>query len=172
MTPQQIVALGIRILAIFLAAYGLEYVFSVPASMNAANKTDLLHIAYSIGVPILIVAALLWFFPMAIAHRILPRTRFENHLKLQPLEAARVGCALIGLWLFTKVALSVPWSLLVAIATEGQSIFRSLDSIDFVFDAAETALALILILKSDVFAKIALRDNDSRGDGEDSRSDD
>lgn len=169
MTPQQLVALGLRILALWLAAYGLEYVFSVTASMNAMNLANRSYVAYSIGGACLAVAALLWFFPMIVAHRIVPRTRFENHVKLQPLEAARVGCALIGLWLFARVAPSLAWFILrVAANTGDQSVFRSLeptDKLEFVFYVFEVALSFALIMKSSAFAELALRDGESREGG-------
>jgi hypothetical protein len=170
MTPQQVVAIGIRVLAIWLAVYGLEYCVSVPLSMNAANLAEHSYVAYSIGAAMLMVAALLWLFPMVIAHRILPRTEFENHLRLQPLEAARVGCALVGLWLFARTAPSFALFVVRAIAnSDGHSVVRSLgagENLTLVFYVIELALSFVLIYKSAAFARLALRDEKSRADGE------
>jgi hypothetical protein len=170
MTPQQVVALGIRILSIWLAIYGLEYVFSVSASMKGTNLEEGLSIAYSIGGAFLGLAAMLWFFPMAVAHRIVPRTRFENHLKLQPLEAARVGCALIGLWLFAHTVPSFAWFILrLATSVGDQSFFQSLqpsDRVDVIFYIFELGLSFAFVLKSAAFAKIALRNEVLPHDGE------
>jgi len=44
-----------------------------------------------------IAAIVLWIFPLSVAHKIIPRTKFENTINIAALEAARVGCALIGL---------------------------------------------------------------------------
>ena len=68
----------------------------------------------------LAVAALLWLFPMWIAHRLIPRTRFENKLmNIQPREVARVGCCLIGLWLLSNYLGTLIWFLFKGALTPG-----------------------------------------------------
>ncbi len=168
MTPQQIVALGIRLVALLVGYYSLRFLLFLPASMNSTNLAGQTHISYIFGVLALLLAVFFWFFPMAIAHRILPRTRFDNHLNLQAFEAARVGCSLIGLWFAVSVAPNLIWYLFSNLvnATE-QSFFRSLsadDKLTFVFYLAELALALALIFRSHVFARLVVgRGSEEKG---------
>jgi hypothetical protein len=158
MTPQQIVALGIRLLALLVGFYSLRFLLFLPASMNSTNLANQVHISYIIGTLALLAAALFWFFPMVIAHRILPRTRFDTQLNLQAFEAARVGCSLIGLWFAVSVAPNLIWFLFSTLVNSAeQPFFRSLNADDrmtFVFYLVEFALALILIFRSHIFARI------------------
>ena len=156
MTPQQIVGLGIRLFAIWLAVTGLQYIFRIPAALEAAHADEKAIGAYIIAAAYAVVALLLWFFPMWTAHKLLPRTNFENSLNLQPLEAARVGCALIGLWFFAQGFLDAVWFLFRAfLSTGSQSAFESLGSsakLDFAVTAVNLIFALVLILRAETFA--------------------
>jgi hypothetical protein len=125
--PQQVVGLGVRLFAIWLALIGLDKLggyFTTLARPGWKEPAE-----YLLVVPLLywLVAALLWFFPMSVAHRLVPKTRFENVLSFAPLELARVGTALLGLWL---LATSMPWLAtvlvrVVAFPAPGGSFFRS-----------------------------------------------
>lgn len=128
--------------------------------MSSSNLADQAPISYLVGALALLLAIFLWFFPMAIAHRILPRTKFDNHLSLQTFEAARVGCSLIGLWFAISVAPGLIWFLFSNLVnSSGQSFFRSLNAEDrmtFAFYLAELGFALLLIFRSNVFAQIVV----------------
>ena len=161
MTPQQIIAIGIRLVATFLAFFSLRYLFALPASMASNNLAAQAYIAYITGGAALVLAAALWFFPMAIAHRIVPRTSHGNVVKLQAIEAARVGCALIGLWFLVSVLPAFVWFFFSRLASPGTGSLYGLltpaERFEFWFYLAEIALAMFLIFGSSVFARLALR---------------
>ncbi|KUM03560.1 hypothetical protein AWB61_00035 [Chromobacterium sp. F49] len=46
----------------------------------------------------LLLAAFLWFFPMFIAHKLVPRTHDANALKIPGRELLAAGTAILGLW--------------------------------------------------------------------------
>lgn len=156
MTPQQIVGIGVRLFAIWLAVACLHYFLRVPAMLETMHIADKTNTAYGIAAGYAIAALLLWLFPMWAAHKLLPRTNFENHLNLQPLETARVGCALMGLWFFAHGFLDAVWFFFRALlVTGGQSTWAGLGP-DARLDAAVIAVnvifGLVLIFRAETFA--------------------
>ena len=160
MTPQQFVGLGIRIVAIWLAFACLNYLVRIPAALEAANAGEKAIGAYGIAAAYAVAALLLWLFPMWTAHKLLPRTNFENTINLQPLEAARVGCALIGLWFFAQGFLDAVWFLFRAfLSTSSQSTYDSLGSsgkLDFAIIVVNLIFGLALILRAGAFASFVV----------------
>jgi hypothetical protein len=162
MTPQQIVGLILRLVALSLVSQSIGYIFSIPKMLTTANLGDTASYAYIVGFLYIFGAALLWFFPMWIAHKIVPRTSFENKLNLQPLEAARVGCSLIGLWLFVKVFAVLVWFLFrAAVLNQNESMYRSLDPdsrLNLIINCIELVLALVLIFRSGTFSRLVIQE--------------
>lgn len=162
MTPQQIVALGIRLLAIWLAVSSFRYFVLVPADLGGLNLDEKSRQAHVVAAACAAAAVLLWLFPMWTAHKLLPRTRFENTISLNAAEAARVGCALIGLWFFTQGLLDAVWFLFLALLFPGsESAFGSLGKeaqLNFIVTLATLAVGLVLIFRSATFAAFAVRD--------------
>jgi hypothetical protein len=160
MTPQQIVAIGIRFFAVYIVFQSLEYLVTIPNSMENTNLNSKAYLAYGIGSFGVLAALFCWFFPLSIANRIVPRTRFENHLNLQAFEAVRAGGSLIGLWLFATALPSILWFFFSIAANAGpnQSIFGALDTeskIRIAFHVVQLVLAYVLIFKSHLFAALA-----------------
>ena len=163
MTPQQFVGLGVRLVAIWIAVQNFAFLVSIPAMVRGVDRPDSAIYGYAIAVWWLIVAALLWFFPMWTAHKLIPRTRFENTIKLQPLEAARVGCSLLGLWLLANQLRGFLWFLVRGAFTpdKGTSVMRTFtpdEQIGIVVTVCQIAFALALIVYSARFATLALRE--------------
>jgi hypothetical protein len=170
MNPQQIVALGVRFFAVFAVLHSVDYLIRIPAGMKNTNLEMQACVSYGFGAICLLIALLLWFFPLAMANRILPRTGLQNRLNLQAFYAARVGGSLIGLWLFANAMPGVLWFLFLGAAssTTSQSIVGALvteDKVKLAYYAAQLLLAFVLIFKSHLFAPIAMRNNqDSHAD--------
>jgi hypothetical protein len=107
------------------------------------------------GGSILIVAALLWLFPLTIAHKILPRTSPSEAWSLSAESAARVGCALIGLWLLVK-KIYIFSSLFITALIDPGFAFTTLpveSKVDLAVSFGELVLAVLLIVRSDLFAR-------------------
>jgi hypothetical protein len=163
MTPQQLVGLGVRLVAIWIAIENFWFLLSIPRIVQSIGKPDSAIYGYAIAGWWLIVAALLWFFPMWTAHKLLPRTRFENAIRAQPLELARVGCSVLGLWLFANQLRGSLWFLIRGAFSPDRntSVFRSFtpdEQIGFVVSICQIAFALALIVYSAHFAALALRE--------------
>jgi hypothetical protein len=167
MTPQQIIGVGIRLFAVMLALSTLTYIATIPHELAQSGSRYAGYAYLGVGV-YLLAAALLWFFPMSIANRIVPRTRFENRISLQALEAARVGCSLIGLWLLAKTLPSVVWLLFNLLAYSGHdSLFRSLSEdlkYGLLSAVVQGVLALVLIFRSGDFAALVIREKKQPAD--------
>jgi len=161
MTPQQIVGLGVRLLAVWIAIRSVGIFIQNAAAFRALDMADK---AFNIGVLTawwLAVALLLWLFPMWIAHKLIPRTRFENKLNVQPMEVARVGCCLLGLWLLANHLGTMIWFLFKGALTPGtSSVIRTFtpdERLQFLALSIQVAFALFLTFGSASFATIALR---------------
>ena len=165
MTPQQIVGLGIRLLALWIAFNALPYLAFKPFPIFSPDVSDQKWTAYLIGITYLVAAILLWLFPMWIAHKLLPRTQFQNKLQINNLEAAKVGCGLIGLWVLSQILPTMVWYLFRAfLIASNESFFSSLNAdakLDLATSIAETIFSLFLIVRSDVFACLLIRERHS-----------
>lgn len=158
MTPQQIVGLAVRLFAAWVALAGLSAIGTYFAALSQPGTRD--GAAFTLVVPALyfLLAFGLWFFPMAIAHRLVPKTRFDNVLSAQPLELARVGSALIGLWV---LATSVPWmgavlTRVLLFEAANTSYFRSMaadSKFYFVEDVLRIVVGVALVAGSARFAE-------------------
>ncbi len=164
MTPQQLVGLGVRLVAIWIAIQSFWFLLSIPSMVHSVGRPDSAIYGYAVGGCWLIVAALLWFFPMWTAHRLIPRTRFENTVRVQPLEVARAGCSLLGLWLLATQLRGFLWFLIRGAFSpdKNSSIIRAFtpdEQIGFFVSVLQIAFALALIVYSARFATLAMRDS-------------
>lgn len=113
MTPQQAVGLASRLFAIWLAL-GAFQSWMVVRAVHAEGLADAGWLQYSVPAIYWIAAVLLWFFPMSIAHRLVPRTRFEDRLALPPQQVVVVACVVLGLCIVLLRALPALASWLAA----------------------------------------------------------
>ncbi|MCL2021099.1 MAG: hypothetical protein FWG81_03115 [Betaproteobacteria bacterium] len=103
MTPQQIVGLFVRLFAIWLVLSAVQLI-GLGSTMNRQLPLEQ-WTPYYISVIVFAVAVVLWLFPIVIAHKLVPRTQFDNVLRVPTHEAAIVACIVLGLWLFVARAL-------------------------------------------------------------------
>jgi hypothetical protein len=158
MTPQQIVGIALRLLALWLALNSVRYLIWFPIALIESDLANRTAYSYSIGIVYIVGALLLWFFPMWLANKLTPRSQFENRLNLQPLEAIRAGCALIGLWLFASGLPNLVWFFFRAIVFNSDtSAFSSLDldtKLDIAVALFEVCFSLVLIFRAGQFASM------------------
>ncbi|HTE16669.1 MAG TPA: hypothetical protein VK642_16490 [Burkholderiales bacterium] len=163
MTPQQLVGIGLRLFAIWLAISGISYVFAIPNELAAKPMLDAASRYYSsaLGFAHFMAALLLWLFPMWIAHKIVPRTHFDNHLNSPAWELARVGCSLLGLWQMIRVLPSLAYFLfkmqLIAGSTSLMSALSKENKAELLYLVVELALGILLIALSGKFARFIAR---------------
>ena len=101
MSPHQVVAVGVRLFAIWLAIYALRV---APGFLVQVRKyDDQFAIGLTIAtVPIVLgVLIVLWFFPRTIARRLLPGSPPPEPPVISPDAWFAVGCSLLGLWVLS-----------------------------------------------------------------------
>lgn len=104
MTPQQAVGLASRLFAIWLALASIQsWMFA--RAVQSQGLTGAAWLQYSVPAIYWLSAVVLWFFPLSIAHRLLPRTRFEDRMALPARQAVTVACVVFGLFVLLVRAL-------------------------------------------------------------------
>jgi hypothetical protein len=99
MTPQQIVALALRLFAIWLGTQALRMVpwyFEPGALQSPSHVYNTFVLAIS---AVLIVA--LGLFPRSIAGKLLPSSESQSRISASADTWLAMGCTLIGLWTLT-----------------------------------------------------------------------
>ncbi|HYE39773.1 MAG TPA: hypothetical protein VEB23_07565 [Ramlibacter sp.] len=104
MTPQQAVGLACRLFAVWLALGSFQGWMLVRAAQTQ-GIAQAEWVQYSVPGIYWLAAVLLWFFPMSIAHRLLPRTRFEDRMALPAQKVLVVACIVLGLLVLALRAL-------------------------------------------------------------------
>ena len=156
MTPQHFVAVGIRLFAIWLAIRSARFFTSVPVLLDSMDRDDRLLQFLLYGVVHLVIAVCLWTFPMTVARKILPSASSAVAVNFSAKELARVGCALLGLWLLVNKFYTFS-SLIGTAALDASLRITELpleSKVDLVVSLGELILAAFLIVRSDLFARI------------------
>jgi hypothetical protein len=96
MTPQQAVGLAGRLFAIWLALASFQS-WLVARAVQAEGLPEAHWLQYSVPAVYWVAAVFLWFFPLSIAHRLVPRTRFEDRMVLPAQQLVVVACVVFGL---------------------------------------------------------------------------
>lgn len=98
MSPHQIIAVAVRLFAIWLA---LTVVFDFWSFYNDAagqNEAYTRVVVVTAAVLLLVLVLVLWRFPLTIAHKLLSSPANEPSSPASPDLWLAMGCALIGLW--------------------------------------------------------------------------
>ena len=163
MTPQQLVGLGVRLFALWLALTSIGTISAIWSTQLPEGAPKSLGIG--VGIAYLVGAAALWFLPMAVAHRLLPRTSHTNAISAGGFEIARAGTCLLGLWLLVKTLPTAAWYIfrMATLTSVGSAIdaFNSDAKVDMAVIVFQLALAVVLIVKSEGFARLAVPATDS-----------
>lgn len=158
MTPQQLVGTAVRLFAVWLILSSLAYFTTFPSTLETSPSVQ--YGRYFVGGLFLLFAAWLWFCPMVVAHTIVPRTTHDNRLSVRGHELARVGIALLGLWLAAKALPSVVWVLYRAfLFAEINSSFASLTAdlkLELAVSVTELFIAGALVAKAGAIARLAV----------------
>ena len=161
MTPQQLVGLGIRLLSLWFLYHGGIWVLqwiTLPNEPGMAAFRDRFISGAVAGVSYFVASIFLWNAPMWVAHKLVPRTGHENVLNVSLFDTARVGCALIGLWIFASTLQNIVWFLISALIASGSdSVFMAMsreNRVSFAVDVFQVALALFLVLRAHGFARL------------------
>ena len=160
MTPHQFIGLAARIYAIWLALVGLGMAIAT-FTVEGPVPDGIAPVRLGAAAFYLLAALLLWFFPMSLAQSLLPRTRFEDVLRLPSQQALTVAFIVLGVALVIFRALPDLVSFLtvaVAFVASGTPVTavgpdRAYEGI---LGAAELAIGVAMVRKASAFTRWAL----------------
>ena len=164
MTPQQFIAVIVRFASIYLvfsALMAIQLAFSIATDFG---NQSFLAVELLVGT-YLVLAIIFWSFPMSIAHFLIPNTKFDNVIKLQPYQAIYVACVCLGLWICVIKALPY-FSTYISIGTMVLHNNQSLRAVDLIENRKllegfiQLIAGLLLIFKASYLSKkiISLQD--------------
>jgi len=96
MSPQQIVGVASRLFGVWLVVLAFQAVVIARALKESGGSAGAVAPYFFAGT-YMVAAALLWFFPMSIAHKLVPRTKFDEPVRLRGTMAVEVACVVLGL---------------------------------------------------------------------------
>src|SRR5512132_3348108 len=99
MSPQQTIAVLVRLFAIWLAIYFARMLPAFYIQMVETGDSNATVIAVVVAVLIVVALLILWFFPRTIGGALLGSTPPLVTESASPDTWFAIGCALIGLWL-------------------------------------------------------------------------
>jgi hypothetical protein len=157
MTPQQIVGLAARLLAIWLAFSALQMIGNGMAVNNQQGLEPTAAFFVWAGIMFLL-AALLWFFPMVVAHKFIPRTKFQDVVHVPASQVVMIACVILGLWLFTVRVLpgfAYYLSLAITMISNNQGLVASgqFTIVGLGTVAIEFTVAVVLCFKAHTIAR-------------------
>ena len=167
MTPQQIIGLAARLFAIWLAINAVQAI-GMAAAMAEQPGAQTTAAPYVFAALFLIVAILLWLFPMVVGHRLVPRTQFDNTLSAPAHELLVVACVVLGLWIIVVRAIpAIAYYISIAALwiANGQPVTTMDQSqhIGFLVGLIHLGVGLFLVLRASRFAAYVLAQSQSQG---------
>lgn len=159
MTPQQLLGTAVRLFSIWMGLSSIAYFVAIPGALSSNPLGEnSVALSYAVGIGYLLVAILLWFFPMFVAHKLVPRTSHTNRLEFSGFQLARVGVGILGLWLLAKAIPTLSWilfrSLLFVQTGSTISALTPELKLEIGVAAVELLIALFFIVKSGTLAKM------------------
>jgi hypothetical protein len=162
MTAQQIVGLAVRLFAIWLLLSAVQAIdFGV--SLNRTAGAEPTWAPFAFASAFVVFAILLWLFPMTVAHRLIPRTKFENVLHIPGQEVVVVACIVFALWIFcVRVLPGLGYFIsLVSFLIKNNQSTSSLNETQFVRlvpTLVDLAVAIFLALRAKTISAFLLAD--------------
>jgi hypothetical protein len=99
MSPYQVVAVALRLVAVWLGIYALRTVVSL--AFLRRSETPGLGVAVAFLALTGLLALALWFFPRSIAGKLISPDAANTEASATPDLWLAMGCALLGLWILT-----------------------------------------------------------------------
>jgi hypothetical protein len=100
MSPQQIVAVALRLFAIWLGIRALDYLPSFFYRGEGQYSRAYVYVAFLLTLNVVITIGL-WFFPRSIARKLVPPEKPSAQPPATIDTWLAIGCTLIGLWTLT-----------------------------------------------------------------------
>jgi hypothetical protein len=155
MSPQQIIAIAVRLFAIWLAIYAVSSPLSgfVMDAAHTSHAND--GVAFAYFAVFGISSLVLWFFPFSVARGLLKSADVRSAPSGSPDTWLSIGCALLGLWMLSYVLPAlVSASLATFLYHSTYQDVTGMGAYRLIFLFAELAFAIWLILGAVGFRKL------------------
>ena len=147
MSPQQTIAVLVRLFAIWLAIYFARMLPAFYHEMVVTADTNATVIAIVIAAFTIACILLLWFFPRTIAGTLLDSSGSAATEAASPDTWFAVGCALIGLWLIVPALSSLLYNLSVLYLSQRMPDFDASNiRYSMIYHVTEIAFGVWLLL--------------------------
>jgi uncharacterized membrane protein len=158
MTPQQIVGLAVRLFAIWVWITAFQS-FGIARALAEQDRAGTFPLAYVLVGIYGVAGILLWMFPIWIAHRLIPRTSFEDRLRLPARDAVMAACVILGLWVIVVRAIpSLSWYLALAVFWIGNGAslgtMESSRHLELVTGVANLIVGFLLVAKYEAIGRL------------------
>jgi hypothetical protein len=144
-TPYQIVAVALRLFAVWL---GLQALRTVPAffTVSGFRSRGYVYMTFMLALTVVVILAL-WFFPRTIAGKLLPSREGQSALASTVTADTwlAMGCSLIGLWTLTTTIPRLVYDFFVLNSMSSYDDRSQLEH-SVVYDLVELAIAVWLVL--------------------------
>jgi hypothetical protein len=152
MSPHQVIAVGVRLFAVWL---GISVFRAVPSLYFGRYGFEAHPLVATVTLLVAsAVVVFLWLLPQTIARRLLPSSNSEALPSASPDLWLAMGCALIGLWVVSSTLPSLIQDALILLAWSGGSDDISSVKHQLVYNAVEVAVGIWLVLGGKGFRKV------------------
>jgi hypothetical protein len=153
-SPHQIIAVGVRLFAIWLVldvVPGAVWSYGQLADPNNPSK---LLFAIAVTVTALVVAIALWLFPQSVARKLLTTSPSGSVPSATPDTWLAMGCGLIGLLTLTRYVPTAIRDIVVLLASRDTLEDTTPVRHWLIFNAAEIAIGIWLVFGAKGFRKL------------------
>jgi hypothetical protein len=165
MSREDIVAVALRLIAVYIV---FRVLATTPSVVAVWTQEDFAGVAPMVGALLagfLLVAWLLWMFPLTVARKLLPVMRdTQADLPFSAPLALSLGLTLMGVWLLasglvgaTRLAGLLAYSEHIARTTGSEYQLSPRDIADLAATAAQIVIALSLVLGSSGWQRLFFR---------------
>jgi len=164
MTPLQIVALGLRLVALIWLLYTLNHLHGLFAYVNNDSRIVITKsVIWLFAFLQIATCAVLWFFPMTIAARLLPSASANEQTRspVALVEWQTLGVICIGIWALSKaIPDAIYWITYYSMSfgADGDAFYLDADQMGRVASTvAELGIGLWLVFGARGFAAFVFK---------------
>ncbi|HRQ65719.1 MAG TPA: hypothetical protein PKZ76_12795 [Xanthomonadaceae bacterium] len=145
MPPSHLIAVAVRLFAVFIALYTLRY--GIPALHMLISEHATLGAAVvvvlTVSVP-LVIAVLLWTFPLTVAGHLLPRSHGDTAPSWHASDIQAAALAIIGVWLVASMLVQASYWIVFLLLRRGSGFADLPLSPEHIGGMVSTAVQLVL----------------------------
>lgn len=146
MSREDIVAVAVRLFAVYLLLMCLRLVAGGLMSINGEAPDSFATGVVLVSVAVtLAISALLWFFPLTLARKLLPVMKeTPGAARMDPAIAWSLAISIIGLWIFVSALSSSTYWLVIYLRSQAVGMEYMQFSPGQIASIVETAVELLL----------------------------